>query len=173
MGGYFLGYFSNVIASRTLVKIVMMIAGDPYATTLANPEKNKFNKKFANVVADEARECWGSEIVDAGETNLVLLLWRDIQRTDHKGIDYQNRLISLWNFCTSTMLPSLLLFIVFAWRHEALLSAVSAIVFLAATNSRVKLQREFVRNVYRIWYVLRKADHITGQSSDPLPPAAA
>jgi hypothetical protein len=156
IGGYFLGYVSNVFSTRTIAKVIDKFYGKPFGTTLSNPKQNKFNQEFSKLVSNKLKDYWGEELLSAGESNLFYLCWRDIQRSDHKGIEYQFRLVSLWNFCTSTLFPSLTLSVILICKYEYTLSLVAISVFILMAISRVSLRREFSRNVYRIWYVINK-----------------
>lgn len=156
VGGYFLGYMSNVLSTRTIIKILDDIFGDPTNTTISNPNGNGFNSNFAKILSEKLKNYWGQEIFEAGESNLFFLCWRDLQKSDHKGIDYQFRLVSLWNFCTSTLVPSAILAFVFLIQSKYFLAVFFVVVFVLAAISRISMRREFSRNVYRIWYVINK-----------------
>jgi len=89
IGGYFSGYISNVFSTRTIAKILDCFFGNSFTTTLSKPDKNNFDQTFALMVKTELQNYWGKELVDAEESNLLLLCWRDIQRSTHQGIEYQ------------------------------------------------------------------------------------
>lgn len=156
VGGYFLGYASNILALRTITKIIDDIYDDPFKTILSNPKENSFNEKFANILNEELKKYWGEEIIECGESNLFFLCWREVQTLSHAGIQYQLRLVSLWNFCTSTLIPSFILGLVLIAQDEIFLSLTSFIIMYLMISSRVALRQEFARNVYRIWYVSLK-----------------
>lgn len=156
IGSYFLGYMSSVLSNRTVSKLIYWIIGDSFKTILSNPDKNEFDSKFSKILKEKLKNYWGEEIFYTSESNLLYLCWRDIQTTDHKGMAYQFRLVSLWNFCESVLVPSLILFVIFTINSEYILSLVSISMFILMATSMVEKRAEFGRNVYRIWYVINR-----------------
>jgi hypothetical protein len=156
VGSYFLGYMSSVLSSRTLTKLIYWLVGDSFRTLLSEPEKNKFDTDFSDVLKEKLETYWGKKLSNSSESNLLYLCWRDIQTTDHKGMEYQFRLVSLWNFCESVLIPSLILSIIFAAQYNFMLSIISLSMFILMAISMIGKRKEFGKNVYKIWYVINK-----------------
>lgn len=150
---YYIGYASNILSSRSIINLVKLTLGDPYDNYLSSRVKGAFKFKLQSLL----KEKWGEEIAnDDSIYNLMFLCWRDIQRTEHQGLSYQFRLVSLWTFCNASLVPFIFLSIVLFCKEYFAYSIMCLFVFALLLNSWYKLRVEFAHNVYRIWYVLNK-----------------
>ncbi|WP_155325256.1 hypothetical protein [Desulfosarcina ovata] len=158
IGGYLLGYASNVLHNKLLVKQLNKFFGNPFSSSLSDPEKNKFNVQFSEIVKQNLIEYWGSDIFNIGEQELVYLCWRDIQKTNHNGIEYLHRIVSLWNFCSSSVFPCIFTGLILLFKGCFVASIVCFVLCISFIISRVNMRRQFVKNIYRIWYVINKSN---------------
>ena len=117
-------------------------------------KKDRLDEPFRSNLQNKLDQIWGKDIANGKETSLLYLCFRDIQRHDHKGLDYLSREITLANLSASLLLPSALYFIVFIYQGHFILSVVSLMIFISMSRARYNYRKGFAKNIYRIWYVL-------------------
>ena len=145
IGGYYLGYLSNVIMTY--------LSGTPYKDTLKNGNKYGLDSSFIKDLKEKLNKKWGKDFYNETNSNILYLCWQDIQSTEHKGIAQIYRIISLRNFCVSSILPfGLFGFSLWVSGHfivAPIVFSMSYLMYYANKNQ----EKYFVQAVYRIWYV--------------------
>jgi hypothetical protein len=146
VGGYYLGYLSNVIMTY--------LVGPPYQDTLLSSQKY-LDEKFVSQLKVKLKKYWTEEIYNNEGSNIVYLCWQDIQSTNHKGLNQIYRIISLRNFCVSSILPFCLLgFSLLISGHYIIGFMVLPMSFIM-DYARKNQEKFFVQAVYRNWYIKR------------------
>lgn len=158
VGGYVLGFFSHVVSTLILMPFNRVL-GDPHADGILGSSKplvrSALDENFKSILRKELELAWGKEIASGKESNLLFLCWRDIQRHDHRGLEYLFRSVSMYNMALNLIFAFFALSLALIHTHHFCYAALSLLLAASMYRGRFVYRREFVRNVYRIWYVYR------------------
>jgi len=154
IGGYYLGYLSNVIMTY--------LYGAPYKDTLKNENMYGLDITFIQNLKKKLNEKWGKNFYNDTNSNILYLCWQDIQSTEHRGIAQIYRIISLRNFCVSSILPlGLLGFSLWISGHFIIAPIVFFMLYIM-NYAKKNQEKYFVQSIYRIWYVQHEKFRLKG-----------
>ena len=157
--GYLFGFASNIIGEKLILPPIDKKVGDPFLGAIY-PDKSLqyriFDQEFRNILITNLEKKWGPKILKGNQRNLLFLCRREIQKYNHSGLAYLLRLVTLYNTARAYIFPCILIMLSLIIIRQYTISVFVLFIILSLYLGHYHYRLEFVREVFRIWYILNK-----------------
>lgn len=156
LGGYIIGAFLKGLSYMLVTGNVNKKLGTP--NKILSGSESRFFKKLDSAFEKQLKEVlikeWGDDLVTNGnESNLLMLCLRKIQTNSHPALETLGRQVSLHEFFASMIVAIPILSVCLMFRGHLFLGITVLLLTYLALKGFYTFRRQFVVNVYRIFYI--------------------